>query len=92
MQARDRARKQAKSKAGFEAFSADEQTQALVEAEDKVLGQRASKGQDIETKRAAILDEETALIFQINEEEKASQLKLLGEGFVRIRVTVHRYY
>jgi ssRNA-specific RNase YbeY (16S rRNA maturation enzyme) len=39
-----------------------------------------------------ILDKETALIFQINEEEKATQLKLLGEVFVCIRVTVHRYY
>jgi hypothetical protein len=53
--------------------------------------QRASKGHDIETKRAAILDEESVLISQIDEEEKARRLELLGVGVVCICVTVHRY-
>ena len=52
------------------------------------MTQRASKGHDIETKRATILDEESALISQINEEEKARRLELLGAGVVRSCVTV----
>lgn len=87
-QSRDRARKQVKSKAGFDSLSEAEQAQAIEEAEEKVVTQRASKGHDMETKRAAILDEESALISQINEEEKARRLELLGVGIVCYCVTV----
>lgn len=69
----------------------DEQTQALVDAEQAILTLRRSKDQDVETKTAAILDEETSLLAEIDKEEKEKRSELLPGGGKVSGVTVDRY-
>lgn len=69
----------------------DEQTQALVDAEQAILALRRSKDQDVETKTAAILDKETSLLAEIDKEEKEKRSELLSGGGKVSGVTVDRY-
>lgn len=69
----------------------DEQTQARVDAEQAILTLRRSKDQDVETKAAAILDEETSLLAEIDKEEKEKRSELLSGGGKVSGVTVDRY-